>query len=61
MKRYLPLNRQNKFIHMMMQFIDKYNYDGIEIDWEKQLQLPLHRRFPVQYKTQAGQPGEETQ
>lgn len=39
------IDRQNKFIHMMMQFIDKYNYDGIEIDWEKQLQLPLHADF----------------
>lgn len=37
--------QQSKFINMMIQFIDKYNYDGIEIDWEKNLTLPLHADF----------------
>lgn len=37
--------QQKKFIHMMVEFVEKYNYDGIEIDWEKNLSLPLHADF----------------
>lgn len=37
--------QQSKFIDMMILFIDKYDYDGIEIDWEKDLALPLHADF----------------
>ena len=36
------IEKQKKFIDMMIRFIDKYNYDGIEIDWEQDLSLPLH-------------------
>ncbi|MCM0340486.1 glycoside hydrolase family 18 protein [Bacteroides fragilis] len=39
------IGQQKKFINVMMRFIDKYHYDGIEIDWEKELSLPLHVDF----------------
>ncbi|MFV0325671.1 MAG: glycosyl hydrolase family 18 protein [Bacteroides xylanisolvens] len=44
-ERVSSAEQQRKFIDMMMRFIDKYNYDGIEIDWEKDLLLPLHADF----------------
>ena len=44
-ERVTPIDRQNKFIDMMIRFIDKYNYDGIEIDWESDLSLPTHADF----------------
>lgn len=37
--------QQHKFINMMISLIDKYNYDGIEIDWERDLAHPLHADF----------------
>ncbi|MFI3314835.1 MAG: glycoside hydrolase family 18 protein [Rikenellaceae bacterium] len=33
---------QDKFAEMMVQFMSKYGYDGIEIDWEHTVTLPLH-------------------
>lgn len=36
---------QDKFAELMVQFIDKYGYDGIEVDWEHTVTLPLHAEF----------------
>lgn len=36
---------RHKFIRFMTAFIKKYDYDGIEIDWESDLSLPLHADF----------------
>lgn len=44
-KRVSPTEQQHKFIEMMIRFIDKYDYDGIEIDWEGELPLSLHTDF----------------
>lgn len=44
-ERVSSIEQQRKFINMMIRFIDKYQYDGIEIDWEKELLLPLHTEF----------------
>ncbi len=45
MERVASTEQRNKFINMMIRFIDKYGYDGIEIDWESDLSLPLHADF----------------
>lgn len=34
--------RRLKFAGMIAEFINKYNYDGVEIDWEHTLTIPLH-------------------
>lgn len=34
--------RRRKFIRYMCRFIDKHDYDGIEIDWETGVELKLH-------------------
>lgn len=44
-KRVSSIEQQHKLIDMMIRFIDKYNYDGIEIDWEGDLPLSLHTSF----------------
>lgn len=45
MERVASTEQREKFINMMICFIDKYEYDGIEIDWESNLSLPLHADF----------------
>ena len=37
--------RREKFAQMMAQFVEKHNYDGIELDWEHTVQLPEHALF----------------
>lgn len=37
--------RRMKFASMMGEFVSKYNYDGIELDWEKTVDLTLHYLF----------------
>lgn len=37
--------RRAKFATMMGAFIKKYNYDGIELDWEQTITIPLHMAF----------------
>lgn len=37
--------RRIKFVNMMVRFMEKYGYDGIEIDWETGVELPLHAVF----------------
>ena len=34
-----------KFVDFMVAFIDKYDFDGIEVDWETAVTLPLHEVF----------------
>lgn len=50
-ERVSPADQQEKFIEMMIRFIDKYGYDGIEIDWESDLSLPLHTEFMTNIRT----------
>lgn len=38
-------DRRKKFIKYMVRLIDKYGYDGIEIDWETGVELKLHAVF----------------
>lgn len=42
---------RHKFIRFMTDFIKKYDYDGIEIDWESDLSLPLHADFIKELRT----------
>lgn len=37
--------RRGKFAKMMAQFVKKFNYDGIELDWEATIKLPEHLAF----------------
>lgn len=37
--------RRIKFATMMANFIEKFHYDGIELDWEHTLTIPLHTAF----------------
>ena len=37
--------RRNKFAIMIAQFIRKYDYDGLDLDWEGTLDLDLHYLF----------------
>lgn len=37
--------RSKKFAQMMAQFVKKYNYDGIELDWEHTITEELHISF----------------
>lgn len=36
---------RSKFANMMAEFVRKYNYDGVELDWEKTVNLKLHYQF----------------
>lgn len=36
---------RHKLIQTMVAFVEKYGYDGIEIDWESDLDLQLHADF----------------
>lgn len=36
---------REKFVHVIVAFIAKYRFDGVEIDWERDLSLPLHALF----------------
>lgn len=38
-------SRRVKFANMMGEFVKKYNYDGVELDWEKTVDLKLHYKF----------------
>lgn len=44
-KKVEDLGQRKKFISFMVSFIQKYGYDGIEIDWESDLDLRLHADF----------------
>lgn len=37
--------KRERFTTFMTEFVDKYNYDGIEIDWESDLDVNLHCRL----------------
>lgn len=37
--------RRQKFARMMAGFVQKYNYDGVEVDWEHTVTLDLHLLF----------------
>lgn len=37
--------KRERFTTFMTEFVDKYNYDGIEIDWESELDVNLHCRL----------------
>lgn len=37
--------RRAKFAVMMAHFAKKYHYDGVELDWEQTLTIPLHTAF----------------
>lgn len=52
MERVASTEQREKFINMMICFIDKYEYDGIEIDWESNLSLPLHADFLADIRIQ---------
>lgn len=38
-------NRRMKFANMMAAFVKKYNYDGVELDWEHTIDLQSHYLF----------------
>ena len=38
-------SRRIKFANMMAEFVKKYDYDGVELDWEKTVDLKLHYEF----------------
>lgn len=37
--------RRANYATMMAEFAKKYNYDGIELDWEKSVTIPTHNAF----------------
>ena len=37
--------KRDKFVHYMCALVDKFKYDGIEIDWETGVELNLHAVF----------------
>lgn len=37
--------RREKFAAMVAAFVEKYDYDGVELDWEHTVQLDLHTLF----------------
>lgn len=39
------VDRRKKFAMMMAEFVKKYDYDGIELDWEHTIDEELHLRF----------------
>lgn len=42
---------REKFVHFIVAFIAKYKFDGVEIDWESDLSLPLHALFLKEIRT----------
>lgn len=38
-------SRRTKFDKMMAQFVEKFNYDGIDLDWEHTIDTNLHTLF----------------
>lgn len=46
-----PQKRKN-LVRMMVAFAEKYNYDGIEIDWEKELSIEVHIAFMADIREQ---------
>lgn len=44
--------RRVKFAKMMAQFIKKFNYDGIDLDWEASLNVELHTLFMAAIRTE---------
>ncbi|MEG0725149.1 MAG: glycoside hydrolase family 18 protein [Mucinivorans sp.] len=34
--------KRAKFAHMIANFVDKFNYDGVELDWEGGFEIDLH-------------------
>lgn len=46
-----PYKRTN-LVRMIVGFAEKYNYDGVEIDWEKELSLELHATFMAELREQ---------
>ena len=38
-------DRSRKFARMMAAFVEKYDYDGIELDWEHTIKEDLHLKF----------------
>lgn len=52
---FLPIvevkEHQDKFAQVMVEFMAKYGYDGIEIDWEHTVTLPMHAEFMKNIRT----------
>lgn len=46
------LQKRRNLVQMMVTFAEKYNYDGIEIDWEKELSIEVHTAFMADLREQ---------
>ena len=54
------VERGKKFAAMMAEFVKKYDYDGIELDWEHTISEDLHLRFMQEIRRELTQLGGDT-